>query len=78
MRTLWIAAAACAALPTAASACAVCFGQADGTGWGRGFLWGLVILLGATFAILGVLAATVARIERMKEESDRRSSSPAA
>jgi len=60
--------AAAASLPVltgSAFACAVCFGKdVENAGLVDGLSWGLLILLGSTFAILAVLVAAVVRIER--------------
>jgi hypothetical protein len=51
--------------PRAASACAVCFGQADGkVGFYRGIFWGIVILLAVTMGLLGGIVGAVWAIER--------------
>lgn len=54
-----------------ASACSTCFGQNDGSGLYDGFWWGIVILLGITFALVGAFAWTLWRVEkaRMRAES---------
>ncbi|MBI5629504.1 MAG: hypothetical protein HY921_01330 [Elusimicrobia bacterium] len=59
--------------PAAAHACAVCFGQPQQSGLFRGLGWGLVVLLGFTFSILGALAWTMWRIERNRAASEARS-----
>ena len=65
MRRTLAALAALALRPENALACAVCFGQdVENKGLASGLSWGLVLLLGSTFAILGVLTAAVMRIER--------------
>jgi len=58
-------------LPTSVYACPVCFGRGeDQAGLVSGFLWGITILLGLTFSIVGVLIATVIRIEKSRTLSD--------
>lgn len=65
MRRILAASAALALRPESTLACAVCFGQdVENKGLVSGLSWGLLVLLGSTFAILGVLTAAVVRIER--------------
>lgn len=57
--------------PERALACAVCFGKAPSEGGlVSGFLWGITILLAATFAIIAVLWAAVCKVERARESSE--------
>ena len=58
-------------LAAPAAACATCFGQNDGSGHYDGFWWGIVILLGITFALVAGFAWTFWRVEkaRMRAES---------
>ena len=58
---VWALRAACA--PDPLFACATCFGQTDNAGLGRAYAWGVFILMGFTFSILGALALAVYRIE---------------
>ena len=52
-------------LPTAASACAVCFGKsADSAGLFSGLIWGGVVLLTFTFLGIGGIVAMAVRIEK--------------
>lgn len=55
-------------------ACAVCFGKPAGSGLFKGLTWGLIVLLGATFLILAVFALAILRIEKAREEAERRRS----
>ncbi|MFI5362424.1 MAG: hypothetical protein ACHQ49_10675 [Elusimicrobiota bacterium] len=51
--------------PRAASACAVCFGQADGkSGFANGIFWGIVILLSVTMALVGGIGYAIWSVER--------------
>lgn len=53
--------------PSPLWACATCFGANDNApGLARGLVWGLFILLGATFGILGALTYAVAQIEKRR------------
>ena len=54
-------------LPRQALACAVCFGQDNGSGLGRAFAWAVAILGGLTFAILAILVFAILRIEARRE-----------
>ncbi len=50
-------------VPSSLFACAVCFGQSDSGDLGRAYSFGVLILMGFTFLILGALVLTVYRIE---------------
>jgi hypothetical protein len=53
--------------PRAASACAVCFGAADGkSGLANGFWWGIVILLTVTMSLVGAIGWTLYSVERRR------------
>ena len=53
--------------PKAALACAVCFGaDSENAGLAQGLTWGLVVLLGSTFTLLGSMVYAVVRIERRR------------
>ena len=51
-------------LPSPLHACAVCFGQSDNAGLLSGLSWGLFVLLGSTFFLIGGIALAVLRIEK--------------
>lgn len=65
-------AAALLLLPSPLKACAVCFGQTDNAGLVSGLTWGIVVLLGATFLLIGWLVAAVWRIEKDREAREAR------
>ena len=44
-------------------ACAVCFGAGDNPAIPRAFTWGILVLLGFTFLVLGAFAVSVYRLE---------------
>ena len=55
-------------LSGAAQACPVCFGKAsDQGGLATGLFWGVLLLLGFTFLLLGGSVAAVVRIERSRQ-----------
>lgn len=57
--------------PRAASACAVCFGAADGKGgMYAGFWWGIVILLSVTMSLVGAIGWALWTVERDRAELD--------
>lgn len=57
--------AALLAAPRAASACAVCFGQADGKdGLFNGFWWAILLLLAVTMSLVGGIAYALWSVER--------------
>jgi hypothetical protein len=63
--------AALLALPRAARACAVCFGQADGkSGLFNGFWWGIVVLLAVTMSLVAGIGWAVWSIERARAARD--------
>ena len=66
-----LALAALSALPRAAGACAVCFGQADGkNGLLTGIGWGIVVLLSVTMSLLGGIGWALWSVERDRRELD--------
>lgn len=58
-------------------ACAVCFGQADNADIGRAYGFGIVIMLGFTFLILGALGIAIYRIEAGRNHRPSPPKSPA-
>jgi hypothetical protein len=57
--------------PRAASACAVCFGGADGkSGFANGLWWGIVILLAVTMSLVGAIGWALWSVERRRAEMD--------
>lgn len=53
--------------PEFALACAVCFGvDSENAGLAKGLTWGLFLLLGSTFAVLGTMVVGVLRMERRR------------
>lgn len=66
MRNFFLSAALCLA-PSAANACPVCFGQADGkNGLLNGFWWGIVVLLAVTMSLVAAIAWTLWSVERAR------------
>ena len=64
-------AAALAFAPRAASACAVCFGLADGkSGLYRGIWWGIVLLLTVVMSLVGGIGWAMWSIERGRAARD--------
>lgn len=59
-----------AAAEASLQACAVCFGPSDGSMLPRAYLWGVVLLLAPTFAILIALAYAVRRLEGRMRAKD--------
>lgn len=56
------------AAPRAASACAVCFGAADGkSGLANGIWWGIVILLTVTMSLVAGIGYAIYSVERRRE-----------
>ena len=73
MRASRIAAGLFLLLAGPAAACPVCFGKSlDHSGFAQGLTLGILVLLGFTFSILGVLTATVLRIERARLAAEAR------
>ncbi len=57
--------------PSAASACAVCFGGLDNkTGLAAGFWWGIMILLVVTMSLVGAIGWSIWNVERRRAETD--------
>jgi hypothetical protein len=57
--------------PRGASACAVCFGGADGrSGLANGFWWGIVILLLITMSLVGAIGWTIWTVEKRRAVSE--------
>lgn len=53
-----------------AAACPSCMGRADASGVYAGFWWGIVILLGVTFTLVGGFAYTLWRVERARARAE--------
>lgn len=51
-------------------ACAVCFGATGNEHIGRAFTWGIAIMLGFTFVILGGFALAIYNIEKRRRLVD--------
>lgn len=63
-----LAALAALLAPRAASACAVCFGAADGkSGFANGIFWAIVVLLIVTMSLVGGIGYAVWSIEKRRE-----------
>lgn len=58
--------------PSAARACATCFGRDAEAGLLAGLNWGIAILAGSTFLLVGGIVYGAWRIERRREELERR------
>ena len=57
--------------PSAASASALCFGQADGkNGLLNGFWWGVVVLMVVTLALVAGIACAIWSVERERAAAD--------
>lgn len=53
--------------PESALSCGVCFGaDSENAGLAKGLTWGLFLLLGSTFAVLGTMVVGVLRMERRR------------
>ncbi|HVE12548.1 MAG TPA: hypothetical protein VNI01_04070 [Elusimicrobiota bacterium] len=63
-----LALALIAFLPRTSSACAVCFGQGDNPDLPRAFTWGIFVLIGVTFLVLGTFVASVIRVEASRAD----------
>jgi hypothetical protein len=63
--------AALVLLPRAASACAVCFGKSEGAkGLLDGLWWGIILLLSATFAMVGGIGWALYKTEKAREKAE--------
>ena len=58
------------ALARGARACTVCFGQGENPDLPRAFTWGVVLLIGVTFLVLGGFVATVIRVESGRADAE--------
>jgi hypothetical protein len=68
MKKALAAALASPLLPAAASACAVCFGKADGQkGLIDGIWWGIILLLTATMAMVSGVFYLLWKVEKSRE-----------
>lgn len=56
-------------LSGSAAACATCFGGGD-SGLNDGIWWGIVLLLSATFTLVGGFAYTLWRVERARARAE--------
>ena len=55
--------------PRTASACAVCFGQADGkSGFFNGLWWGIALLLLVTMSLVAGIGWAIWSVERRREK----------
>ncbi|MBI3299799.1 MAG: hypothetical protein HYZ75_16655 [Elusimicrobia bacterium] len=59
-------------LPSAAAACAVCFGVNDNKDVVKAFYIGGVILLVCTFSLVGALIYAIVRLEKARQVQDRK------
>lgn len=55
-------------LPSQSLACAVCFGKSSNPNLAKAYTWGIFLLIGFTFFILGALALAVYRIEQDRKK----------
>ncbi len=65
MKHRWLSFLSLFLVPSAAHACAVCFGGGD-SNLTRGFFWGILIMLILPFALMGGLITAIVRSTRRK------------